>query len=441
MSKLLINKLYGNNFFLGVYMVDKVLMQEAYNCYRFLIEHSNFKENSNGYGLTLDRTNNKVKATIAGSGFMLSALVIGAVNGWDDSELNRKRALSTIKNFYDNIPNFYGMFAHYLDYSTGKRYQKCEYSTIDTMLLVNGMLVADSYFSCPDISKYVDKIFSRIDWNKFIFKYNNRYMIRMAYNDIRGGDYLRRISKGWVFQWSMMAEQLSMYLLAAASPAVSPKRSQELFLGFERTVGGYRNYQFVYTPLGALFVHQYSHAWFDFRQYYDFVGYDWFNNSVQATLANYAYCQDRKRDFLTFAAGLWGLSSCDGPRGYSGYGAPPFTTYERINEFSERTDGTVAVYAILSSLPFCPELVKSTADTMTKNHPELSGSYGFYDSINLDANWISKDYLSIDKGISLLMIDNYYCGTNWHYYMKHRLIKNAIEKLAFIRKEEFNVDN
>jgi len=127
-----------------------------------------------------------------------------------------------------------------------------------------------------------------------------------------------------------------------------------------------------------------------------------------------------------------------GPKGYRGYGAPPFAS--NGNEVKERTDGTVAVYAALASLPFCPDLVKETVKVFMK-YPELSGPYGFYDSINLDLDWHSRDYLSIDKGISLLMIDNYYRQTNWRYYMKHRLIKTGVEKLGFIRKEESDVDD
>ncbi|HHZ18077.1 MAG TPA: hypothetical protein GX390_02195 [Acholeplasmataceae bacterium] len=419
-------------------MVDDILQREAYDCYRFLLDHTNFDENSSGCGLTRDRATNPNKVTIAGSGFMLSALVIGVENGWDARETNRRRVLLTVRNFWENIPHFHGFFAHYLEYDTGKRYKKCEYSTIDTALFLNGMLVADSYFACPEIHEYVEKIFHRVDWNQFVYRYNGRLVFRMAYNDIRGGDYLRKTQAGWIFRWSMMAEQLSMYALVAASPTVSKRRARALFQGFERTVGEYSGHRFVFTPLGALFVHQYSHAWFDFRRYLDMNGYDWFENSVQATLANRKYCLDRAEDYATFKAGLWGLSSCEGPRGYRGYGAPPFAIKDE--DVKERTDGTVAVYAILASLPFCPEQVGEAVAKLDA-YPKLRGPYGFYDSLNHDAAWYSQDYYSIDKGISLLMIDNHYRQTNWRYYMKHELIRNAVEKLGFIKKEEADVDD
>ena len=116
----------------------------------------------------------------------------------------------------------------------------------------------------------------------------------------------------------------------------------------------------------------------------------------------------------------------------------PFGNYESFDKpfLKLRTDGTVALYAMLASLPFCSELVKTSVKDLLSMHPEVKGDYGFYDSINLEeGNWIGKNYLSIDKGITLLMIDNYYHQTNWHYYMKHPVIQQAIQKLAFVKKE------
>ncbi len=415
-------------------MVNKILAEEALACYRFLIENTNFQGGSLGYGLTLDRGSNKVMSSIAGSGFMLSALVIGVVNKWDEHQKNLLRVRKTLINFYKNIPHYHGVFLHYLEFETGKRYKKCEYSTIDTAIFLNGMLTADNFFQDEVISEYSKKIINRIDWEHFIYELNGRKVFRMAYNDIIGGDYLKDTEQGWIHHWNMFAEQLSMYLLAAGSN-LDENISKELFLGFERTVGGYGEHQFVFTPLGSLFVYQYSHAWFDFNKYYDLCGYDWFKNSRKAVLANYQYCQDQKENFKAFKEGLWGLSSCDGPEGYRGYGAPPFQTYNSVRRnFENRTDGTVALYSIFASLPFADLEVKKTVLKLS-NYPELIGDYGYYDSLNLENElWVGTDYLSIDKGITLLMIDNYFNQTTWNNYSNHRLIKKGVEKLAFRKK-------
>ena len=132
-----------------------------------------------------------------------------------------------------------------------------------------------------------------------------------------------------------------------------------------------------------------------------------------------------------------GLIFLYGPKGFQAMGHHPFGIRSFDKPFLKlRTDGTVALYAMLASLPFCSELVKTSVKDLLSMHPEVKGDYGFYDSINLEeGNWIGKNYLSIDKGITLLMIDNYYHQTNWHYYMKHPVIQQAIQKLAFVKKE------
>lgn len=424
-------------------MIDQILSKESYESYRFLIDHTNFIPNSFGYGLTLDRQSNLDKASIASSGFMLTSLVIGVVQKWDSYEVNLKRAQATLKNFYENIPHFFGMFVHYVDFHTGKRYKKSEFSTIDTMLFINGMLVVDCFFDDAIIHEYSSKIFLRINWKKFIFKKNGRYLFRMAYNDLIKGDYLPDGQLGWIHQWDMMAEQLTMYVLASGSRTINEKLAKKLYLGFDRLVGGYDHYQFVYSPLGSLFVHQYSHAWFDFERNVDLKGFNWFINTQNVIKANYQYCQDQRINFKTFNEYSWGLSACDGPRGYEVYGAPPFDIdgFDK-GSLDKRTDGTVAIYAMLASLPFCPDLVKNAIQKLVIAIPELIGPYGFYDSFNFENNkWIGKDYLSIDKGISLLMIDNYYHKTTWHYYMKHDFIQKGMKKLGFIDRKDKDGNN
>lgn len=416
--------------------IDDILQQEAYLCYKFLIDSTIFDENHPGCGLTLDRSSRTNLASVASSGFMLSALVIGVERGYDSYEINYQRALVTLKNFYKKVPQYEGMFVHFVDTTTGMRFRKCEYSTIDTVLFLNGVLTIDAYFQTTEIHDLVMKIYNRVNWNKFTFERNGHLQFRMAYNDIKGGDYLDKGDSGWIHHWSMMAEQLAMYLLAAGSDNVTKEDAIKLFLGFERYTGGYKGDNYIYSPLGALFVHQYSHAWIDFNQYYDTKGFDWFNNSVKAVHANYQYCQDLKNKYITFND-FWGLSACDGPKGYAGYGNPPFGWDHDFNrpDLISRTDGTVAIYAMLASLPFASEIVKTSTEKIYYKYPEAFGPYGFYDSVNLEnGTWIGKDYIGIDKGITLLMIDNYYHKTVWSNFMKNKIIKKGIEKLDFVRK-------
>lgn len=418
-------------------MTDKLLQQEAYLSYKFLIDSTNFDEEHPGSGLTLDRSSKKDMATIAASGFMLAGLVIGVERGWDSYETNEQRAYITLKNFWENVPHFLGMFVHYADPITGERYKKCEFSIIDTVIFLNGLCTVDAYFKNERIHDLAIKIFERIDWNIFTYKHRGHLQFRMAYNDIVGGDYLEKGERGWIYHWSMLAEQLSIYLLAAGSRFVTEDDALKLFMGFERYTGGYKGNNYIYTPMGSLFVYQYSHAFVDFNKYYDTKGFDWFMNSQRAVRANYTYCQDNKDRFKTFNY-AWGLSACDGKMGYESFGNPPFGWEEDLHDkyLVERTDGTVALYALLASLPFEPEIVKESVKKLYESYPETFGPYGFYDSVNLeDGVWIGKDYLGIDKGITLLMIDNYYYGTTWKYYMDNEIIKRGLDKLHFQRKE------
>ena len=188
-----------------IMMIDELLQQEAYLSYKFLIDHTVFDENHPGCGLTIDRTSRDDMATIAASGFMLSGLVIGVERGWDTYETNKQRAYATLKNFSDYMPNFLGMFVHYADPKTGRRFKKCEYSTIDTALFLNGMLTVDTYFKDDKIHELVSNIYERIDWNIFTYKHRGHLQFRMAYNDIAGGDYLNRNQRGWIHHWSMLA--------------------------------------------------------------------------------------------------------------------------------------------------------------------------------------------------------------------------------------------
>ena len=418
-------------------MIDELLQQEAYLSYKFLMDHTVFEEGHPGCGLTLDRTSKDDMATIAASGFMLSGLVIGVERGWDTYETNLQRAYVTLKNFNENIANFLGIFVHYADPRTGKRYKKCEYSTIDTAIFLNGMLTVDTYFKEDKIHELVKSIYERIDWNIFTYKRRGHLQFRMAYNDITGGDYLEENQHGWIYHWSMLAEQMTMYFLAAGSKDITNDDALKLFMGFDRYSGGYNGHNYLYSPMGSLFVYQYSHAWLDFSKYLDTKGFDWFKNSQEAVVANYEYCRDNADRFKTFKD-AWGLSACDGPKGYVSYGHPPFGWEDELNreDLIERTDGTIALYALLSSLPFQPDLVKRTVKNVYEKFPTLFREYGFIDSFNNENGlWVGEDYLGIDKGITLLMIDNYYHGTTWKYYEENEIIKRGLEKLQFQRKE------
>lgn len=413
----------------------KILELEAKACFDFFwsSENTNTDINSKGYGLVVDRTNKKDHSSLAAVGFALTSYVIGVERGWITFDQAYERVKGTLKTLYYHVPHYKGFFVHYAYMDSAERYKKCEYSTIDTGLLLNGVLTVDSYFDCDEIHELTKNIYDRIDWNHFIFLHHGKTTFRMAYNPDKDGDYVNE-EAGFIHYWDMPAEQLMLYFLASGSDTVSDEVAIKLYEGFNRYAGGYKNHQFIFTPGGALFIYQFSHAWFDFRKYVDVHGFDWFQNSVNATMVNRLWCIDHQHMYKTFNEHSWGLTACDSPTGYAAFGPEPLGWYE-INHNKHRTNGTVAPNACCGSLPFAPKECIAALNYMYHNHPQLWGEFGFKDSYNLEGEpWYCDNYLGIDKGISLLGIDNYLHGTTWHYYMKHDIIKKAIKKLRFKEK-------
>lgn len=409
-----------------------LLKEELYRSFLFFYELANHDIDSNGYGLILDNSKNKDMASIASVGFGLSCYVIGVENNYISYSEGEKLVRNTFKTFLNNLENFNGFFPHFFDIETGKPYRKCEFSTIDTAIFFNGAITCDSYFDNDEIHELFDKLYKRLNFSPFLKKYNDELVLSMAYNPNVGGDYRGDNQSPWIYQWHMYAEQLSIYFLAAGSDSITSKEAKELFKGFSRNKGIYKDYNYVYCPTNALFVYQYSHAWVDFRNINTLDGIDWFENSKVATLANRQFCIDHKEKYPVFNESIWGATACLTPNGYRNQCVIP-------NDFPdkyEKMDGVFSPSAPFGSLPFAYNEVLEVVSSLEKNYMKAFNKYGFTDSITIKNNevWIASDYIGINKGITALMIDNYLNGTTWKYYMKHDIIQKAIKKLGFIRK-------
>ncbi|GEM03311.1 hypothetical protein HMI01_02990 [Halolactibacillus miurensis] len=398
-----------------------ILEEEARRSFRFFYEEANTDLKSSGYGLIRDKTSEIAKdvASIASVGFGLSAFVIGVERGWISYEEAYDRVKGTLHSFYHNVEHANGFFYHFVNMNTGKRNQHfhdCA-SIIDTSIFLNGALTAASYFG-GDIEVYFQKIYQRVDWEKYYNREGNVYY--MGYHEETGG----------FGRWDMYAEQMMQYFLGVASPTHSVPTI--IYEGFERRLLTYKTYTFYNSPGGALFTHQFSHAWFDFRSYLDPDGIDWFENSIVASTASRAFSIDRKDNFKTYRKNAWGLTACEGPNGYIVPGTPPY-----YDEVKMQLDGTVPPCGAIGSIVFTPEAVKEAVHYYYHQHPNLFGKYGFFDAYNedVDPTWYADIVIGIDKGISLLMIDNYLHGTTWKYYMQHPLINKAIDRLGFKKKE------
>jgi hypothetical protein len=316
-----------------------------------------------------------------------------------------------------------GFFAHFLDMESGERIGKCEFSTIDTALCLNGAITAAAYFRDEEIGQLAQQLLERVDWNFIVFEKDGKTLFRMAYNPDKGGDYVTG-DPGFIHQWDMAAEQKMMYLLAAGQ--IEPSLARKLYQGFSRDIGLYQGQEIIINPGGNLFAYQFSEAWLDTARYLDPDGVDWFKNTRLATLANRSFCLEHSRDFKTYHANSWGVSCGDSPWGYDVSGSTPSLHPPKPN-------GTVSIYGALASLPFTPELTLDMIQYLYQNHPQTWGQFGFFDSYNLDVSppWYSHSIYGIDKGCSMIMIENYLSRLIWDTYTNSPYIQKALAILGF----------
>ncbi len=383
-------------------------------------------------GLVRDRSDPTSAASIAATGFGLTAIGIGIDHGWITREAGRARALATLRTFHDSPQGdtvtgtigYRGWFYHFLDMNTALRAGTSELSSVDTAWLLAGVLYLRQYFdgSAPEevsLRGLADDIFNGVDW---------------AWME-NGGDTLTmgwRPESGFLnAQWVGYNEAMMLYLLgigAASHPLPA--------IQWNNWTSGYQwdasyGLEFVHFP--PLFGHQYSHCWVDFRHvadaYMQGQNSTYFENSRRATLAQQAYAIENPNGHTGYGTNVWGFTACDGPGTGSYYpyiarGAPP----------AQNDDGTIAPTAAGGSLPFAPEICLPTLrhfyDAYRAN---LWTGYGFRDAFNLETNWWGPHVLGIDQGPILLMAENYRNGRVWDVFMRHAAIQRGLEGAGFVR--------
>ena len=407
--------------------IASLWQNELKGSFDFYFAYTNQDAASPGYGLTVDSTKEPRVASIASTGFALSAWVIGDARGY----LGRQAALDltrgTLHTLLRRIPHYRGFFAHFLHMDSARRRRQCEFSTIDTALCLNGVITAAAYFGDAVITELAEELLSRVDWRHFIFEDEGRTLLRMAYNPDRHGDYVSG-EPGFISRWDMAAEQKMIYLQAA--PRLEPSLAARLYRGFARDTRDFAGQPVIVNPGGNLFAYLYSEAWLDTRRYLDPDGVDWFDNSRLAALANRAFCMAHAAQYKSYHASSWGLSAGDSPDGYYVSGSAPSLRPPEHN-------GTVCIYAALGALPFVPDEAAAMARYLYDHHPQTWGPYGFYDACNLDVSppWYSRAMYGIGKGCSMIMIENHLTGLIWEAYTNSPGIQAALAVLGFTRRE------
>jgi hypothetical protein len=282
-----------------------------------------------------------------------------------------------------------------------------EVSPIDTSILLCGVLTAREYFRNPEITRMADLIYRRVNW---------RWMLDGGTTFALSWTPEYKFTGG---RWNSYCELMMMYLLAIGAPAnnIPPTSWDDI----ERPVMEFEGYNYI-SQADPLFVHQYSHAWFDFRNVHDQYA-NYFENSAVATYAHKLFCLSLRWRYPDYDDNTWGITASDSRLGYQAWGGPP-----EIGEI----DGTVVPCAAGGSVPFLPKQTIAVLANLY-NHYGLRAwkRYGFVDAFNPRTTWTDVDVLGIDQGITMLMVENYRTGLIWEYFMKGREARRAMKLVGF----------
>lgn len=352
--------------------------------------------------------------SIAAVGFGLSGLCIAAERGWVPRAQAVERARTTLRFFADRQAQKRGWFYHFVNLRTGAREWNSEVSSIDTALLVAGVLTTRQCFAGDaEIRRLADAIYRRIDF---------QWML--------AGDP-RLLSHGWKpesgflsSRWDHYCELMILYLLAIGSPTHAIPASS--WQAWQRPVITFERYSYIGGP-PPLFVHQYAHAWVDFRGWREAAepSTDWFENSVIATRAHKAFSLSLSKEFPGYTDTVWGITASDSRQGYVAWGGPPRT---------REIDGSVVPCAAAGSLMLVPDITMPVVRAMRRRFGDrIYGRYGFADAFHPTDGWVNPDVIGIDVGITLLSAENLRTGDVWQWFMRNREIPAAMRRAGLRR--------
>lgn len=393
-----------------------VKISQDYDQFLEELEKANFQyfwdQSDPDTGLVKDRCNvrgpdNTTVASIAATGFGLTAFCIGHKRGYVSRADAEKKVLTAFRFLWKKMPTHRGFFYHWADVKTGERIWDSEVSSIDTAMLLCGVLTCRQHFRNPQIIRLARDIFNRVEWT-----WLSEDTTLLPHGWSPEGGFLP-------YRWDLYSELMMMYLLGMGSS--SHPLPADVWTAWKRQTFEYDGLRYIgsYAPL---FVHQYSQAWFDFRGKRDKYA-DYFRNSQIATEAHRLFCLELSKQFPDYSDDLWGITASDSDKGYVVWGGPP-----KMGPI----DGTVVPSAPGGSLPFLPlKTLRVLKNMKEKYAPNSWCKYGFVNAFNPLKNWYDTDVIGIDTGITMLMAENLRTAFVWETFMKNREAKTALERAGF----------
>lgn len=350
---------------------------------------------------------------IAATGFGLTAICIGEKRGYISNAQARERVVKTLQFLWKKLPTHRGFFWHWTNVNTGGRLWESEVSSVDTAMLLCGVLTCKQHFiGNGEIGELATLIFNRVDWS---WLSEDTLLLPGGWTPETG--FLQ-------YRWENYSELMMIYLLGIG--ASRHTLGADTWDAWKRNVFSYDGIQYVGSE-APLFVNQYPQAWFDFRNKRDKYA-DYFQNSIVATDVHRRWCLSlASQGFPDYSDDLWGITASDSVHGYEVWGGPPKTG---------PIDGTVAPCATGGSVVFLTEAVMRVLRNIRYNYGAGTWSrYGLVDAFNPLINWYDSDVIGIDVGITLLMAENARTEFVWNTFMKNPEAQRGMELAGFVRYE------
>ncbi len=418
---------------------DEVLLDQLQSAaFRYFTENVN-PDN----GLVADNTKAGSAASISATGFALSCYPVAVERGW----LSRKQAVGlTLKSlrFFANsrqgsdarATGHKGFYYHFLDMNSGARAQACELSTIDTAMLLAGMVVASVYFDRgstgeKEIRSLVKDLLDRVDWTWTV---DENGEINQSW---KPGEGFKKAD------WEGYTEALVMYVLGTASrshpmPPAAYRRDAE---GYQ----WHRNAGLDWIHATPLFIHLFPQAWVDMRGLHDgyvskYADIDYFENTRRAITVQRDYADLNPNNYAGYSRDIWGLSACEGPVGeltmrngekkqFQGYAARGVT--------AGPDDGTLVPWAPVSCIAHSPAEAMVGVRAMLEKYPRALRDGQFVGAINPSLpgdgpeGWIAPGCFGIDQGLVVMMIENARSGLIWELTRNSAVFKRGLKQLGF----------
>jgi hypothetical protein len=417
---------------------SEVLDELQHDAFKYFLDKTNPKT-----GLVLDSTWKDSPSSIAAVGFGLAVLPVGVERNLISRDEAVEQTLITLRFFVNSHQGpepdgtgYQGFYYHFLDPITGQRSWESELSTIDTTMLISGMLVAAQYFDQDlpgerEIRELADQLYRRVNWN---WAQDGKFTVSHGWYPESG--FLEHHWKGY-------DEALLLYVLGLGSPDYP--LSKQSYKAFTSTYRWEMLYGYELLHAAPLFVHQQSHVLIDFRGIQDEPmrarGIDYFENSRRAVYIHQQHATQNPQGFEGYGEFAWGITASEGPvRGTEPLYVNGRTYYGYLARgVPGPDDGTLSPWTAITSLPFAPEISIPTIKHYAETFPQLSGEYGLKCSLNLTfpgetqatPGWFSEHYYGINEGPILLMIENYRSGLLWRLMKQCKPLVEGLRKAGF----------